>query len=240
VQTPALRAARSPGRPVAPVSARPQARTSLPRSRASLEKSRPGLGHGLRKAAAPDRWPLYALAARPRSWQWRAAPGATDDRRVGLGGHRGSKGPVAPPRSTTRDQVRQRRRVRAWETRGLLRRYGVLALYSPPETPQYNGSCEAGIGSIETRAHYIAAQHDRPGAWTADDVEQARPQANETARPQGTEGPTPDELWQWREPITQAERRSFTATYWKFFERAQRTQYASRRGPYPLGACEHR
>src|SRR5262245_24925432 len=111
---------------------------------------------------------------------------------------------------------------RAWETKALLRRHGALPLYSPAETPQYNGSCEAGIGSIETRAHYIAAQHDRPGAWTADDVEQARRQANEMARPQGADGPTPDELWHRRELIRESERRAFTVNYWKFFERERR------------------
>ncbi|MCI0657638.1 MAG: hypothetical protein L0170_11285, partial [Acidobacteria bacterium] len=62
------------------------------------------------------------------------------------------------------------------ETRRFLQQAGVLALYSPPETPSYNGSIEAGIGSLEVRVFYESARHDRPGQWTCDDLAAARRQ----------------------------------------------------------------
>ena len=54
-----------------------------------------------------------------------------------------------------------------------------------------------------------AARNDRPGEWTCDDVEAARLRANELSRPHGLRGPTPDELWEQRDPITPAERSAF-------------------------------
>lgn len=92
-------------------------------------------------------------------------------------------------------------------------RHGTRLLFSPPRTPSYNGAIEAGIGSIHTRAHHEAARHDRPGEWTCDDVEAARRQANATARPRGVHGPTPDEAWAEREPLTASDRASFDAAY---------------------------
>jgi len=102
---------------------------------------------------------------------------------------------------------------RAQMTKDLLRRHGVLQLFSPPRTPQYNGACEAGVGSIATRAHHHAAFFDRPGQWTADDVEAARRQANETARPWGWLGPSPLTVWEAKTPIGEEERRLFRASY---------------------------
>ena len=85
--------------------------------------------------------------------------------------------------------------LKAKEVRAVLDAYGVLLLASPPETPRYNGACEAGIGSLKTRAQHLATLHGRPGEWTCDDVEGARLMANETARPRGFRGPTPDQMW---------------------------------------------
>ena len=97
----------------------------------------------------------------------------------------------------------------AEDTRKFLESRDVLPLYSPPGLPSYNGSCEAGIGGLRNRAHLESARNDRPGEWTCDDVEAARGLANETARPRGARGPTPDEAWARRPPITQEERRAF-------------------------------
>jgi hypothetical protein len=80
---------------------------------------------------------------------------------------------------------------------------------SPPYTPEYNGACEAGIGSIKLRAHLESARHDRPGQWTCDDIEAARLMANETARPRGT----PKQSWNGREPVTPVVRAAFHETY---------------------------
>src|SRR5437867_4281218 len=95
----------------------------------------------------------------------------------------------------------------------LLQKHGVFALFSPPGTPSYNGSVEAGIGSLEVRAFYESARHDRPGEWTCDDVAAARLQANETAHPWGPGGPTPERAWQSRTPITETDAQWFRSAY---------------------------
>ncbi len=98
-------------------------------------------------------------------------------------------------------------------TRELCAKHGVLILYSPPYTPSYNGSCEAGCGSLKNRAERIAAAAGRAAAWTSDDVEAARLQANASVRVGGPRGPTPDALWRARVPITTIERARFRAVY---------------------------
>jgi transposase InsO family protein len=94
--------------------------------------------------------------------------------------------------------------------RRLLESAGVTHLLSPPKTPRYNGSQEAGIGALKTRALHIAAAHGRPDAWTCDDVEAARVEGNWQSRPWGRNGPAPIEQWEGRSPITRDERRRFT------------------------------
>ena len=106
---------------------------------------------------------------------------------------------------------------RAHEMKAWAKQHGVKLLFSPEVTPSYNGSIEAGIGSIKTRAHYIAASQDRPGEWTCDDVEAAQGQANETARPRGHLGPTPKESWHARLPIGDADREMFQSSYRKCY-----------------------
>jgi transposase InsO family protein len=83
---------------------------------------------------------------------------------------------------------------------------GVNLLFSPPHTPEYNGSIEAGNGSLKTRTERYATRADHPTYWTSDDVAAAQSEANATARPRGETGPTPDQLWQTRRPIAAAER----------------------------------
>jgi transposase InsO family protein len=80
----------------------------------------------------------------------------------------------------------------------LLAAHKVLLLRSPAYTPEYNGACEAGGGSIKTRAHHLAAAHGREACWSCDDVESARMEANEAPR---TNGPTPGERWRGRSPL---------------------------------------
>jgi putative transposase len=108
----------------------------------------------------------------------------------------------------------------AAEIEALLREHGVFALYSPPGTPSYNGSIEAGIGSMEVRAFYESARHGRPGEWTCDDVVAACRQANDTAHPWGLVGPTPERAWRRRTAITEIETRAFRAAYDRHKERA--------------------
>jgi transposase InsO family protein len=99
------------------------------------------------------------------------------------------------------------------DLRALLREHRVFALYSPPGTPSYNGSVEAGIGSLEVRAFYESARHDRPGEWTCDDVAAARLQANATAHPWSLNGATPEIAWQRRARITDLEAQLFRSAY---------------------------
>ena len=95
------------------------------------------------------------------------------------------------------------------ELRELLAACRIVFLFSPTYTPEYNGACEAGIGTLKTYAHHEAARHDRPGEWTCDDVEAARLRANELTRPRGLDGPTPDQMWNEREKVSPDERRAF-------------------------------
>ena len=99
------------------------------------------------------------------------------------------------------------------ELEALLRWLGILLLYSPPALPEYNGACEAGVGSIKTRTHHEAARHDRPQRWTSDDVEAARRQANEVARPWGLRGPTRREKFTSGRAVPDALRRAFLGSY---------------------------
>lgn len=48
-----------------------------------------------------------------------------------------------------------------------------------------------------------------PGYWTWDDVEAARLEANATSRPHGPRGPSPDQMWEARLPITNVNRTLF-------------------------------
>lgn len=94
----------------------------------------------------------------------------------------------------------------ALEMRAFVARHEVLHLFSPEGTPAYNGSIEAGIGSMKTRTHYESARLDRPGHWTCDDIEAARCQANATSRPHGPQQATPDGAWGDRVPLTRGQR----------------------------------
>ena len=93
----------------------------------------------------------------------------------------------------------------------LLGHNGVTPLFSPPVTPQYNGSIEAGNGSLKAHARLEALRHGRC-VWTSDDLEAACTSANHFARPWGDTGPSPLQRWESRCPITVAERRHFQKT----------------------------
>jgi transposase InsO family protein len=89
-------------------------------------------------------------------------------------------------------------------TQELLTCWQVIPLFSPPYFPRYNGSAEAGIGSLKTRTEAQAAHEGHPGHWTWHDTASAQAQANATARPRGPHGPTADRLWTERSTITMA------------------------------------
>ena len=91
----------------------------------------------------------------------------------------------------------------------LLVDHGVVWLPSPVRTPRYNGSCEAGIGSLKVRTLFLAARKSRVGTWSCDHLEAARRQANTLSRPDRSLGSTPDDLWLGRSPLTDIERTEF-------------------------------
>jgi transposase InsO family protein len=124
---------------------------------------------------------------------------------------------------------------RADATQALLRDHGVVALRSPPRTPQYNGSCERSGGTLKQRVAYVAWANGRPNSWTQADIEEALRQANTTARPRGANGSTPAEALAARRPIGRGERRAFKRTRALEIARALKT-HESKHGTMPTCA----
>jgi len=85
----------------------------------------------------------------------------------------------------------------------------VSQLFSPARRPQYNGALERSNGVLKTYTGLHAIREGHPFRWTSDDVEQARQLANTISRPWGRQGPTPEETWQARKPITAEQRGEF-------------------------------
>ena len=97
------------------------------------------------------------------------------------------------------------------DVRDLLAARGVIALYSPPHWPRYNGAIEAGIGALKELTAARAARAGHAGLWTADDLAGARAEANAQPRPWREGGASADALWDARELITDDERAAFGA-----------------------------
>jgi hypothetical protein len=125
---------------------------------------------------------------------------------------------------------------RADEVEALLARWEIWSLFSPPRMPRYNGSCEAGIGSMKARTHHQAARRGHAGEWTCDDAEAVRQEANQTARPWGLRGPTPEEAWHGRRPVGAEERTAFGETVGRLEREARQEQGYPPEGP--LGPWE--
>ncbi len=90
----------------------------------------------------------------------------------------------------------------AESTKSKLGPWQVWPLYSPPGQPGYNGAIEASIGSLKKRTQHAAYLAGHTGDWTAADLDRARELANLTARPRGAQGPTPQQLWESRRPVS--------------------------------------
>lgn len=69
--------------------------------------------------------------------------------------------------------------LRSQPVHDLLAQWEVIELPSPPHTPQYNGSCEAGIHSMKIRTAYFALRVGCADEWRADHLEAGRRQAND-------------------------------------------------------------
>jgi hypothetical protein len=81
-----------------------------------------------------------------------------------------------------RDQPARKQRYTRWRHRHRRQRFadaqqGVTLLLSPPDTPRYNGACQAGLGALKTRTDHLAARDGDPATWTCNQVEAARLQA---------------------------------------------------------------
>ena len=85
----------------------------------------------------------------------------------------------------------------------------VTPLYSPPRRPQYNGACERNNGCLKSQTHHAAALADHADWWSSQDTATARAMLNTTVRPWGHCGPTPEERWNNREPLSAQERTNF-------------------------------
>jgi transposase InsO family protein len=99
----------------------------------------------------------------------------------------------------------------AGETLQLLQTWQVQVLFSPPQTPSYNGAIEAGNGSLKARTQDQADAANRSGQWTSADLEAARFQAN-ASHPRRLKGRSPEEAWTSRSPLTAIDRQRFQAT----------------------------
>lgn len=109
---------------------------------------------------------------------------------------------------------------RSHDVEMLMAREAVLHLPSPPYTPSYNGSCEAGVGSITCRLWESAARQGRPGEPTCDDVEAARQQANQVLT---RAGHTRQQTWDDRVPIDAGLRSALWRAYHDHLRRLRET-----------------
>jgi len=100
----------------------------------------------------------------------------------------------------------------ARDTGNLLDLWGILHLRNPAATPQYNGSCEAAGGSHKKITDDQAALAAHPGCWSRKDLHRARMIRNCLGRPWGHRGPTPEQVWQRRKPITPTQRSQLNTT----------------------------
>lgn len=100
------------------------------------------------------------------------------------------------------------------EMQQLLDRWQVTLLLSPPRTPRYNGSREAGIGWLAVRTDHFAAYRvgGDHSSWTTPDMHAALHQANHRVYPLGPNGPTHWQLFEARGTITQVQRDAFADT----------------------------
>jgi transposase InsO family protein len=114
------------------------------------------------------------------------------------------------------------------EVRALLGQWQVFPLYSPPRTPQYNGACEASIGSLKRRTQRQVqvrtaanAEPEPDPTWTSADLDAAQEQAN--AEPNSRRpGPSRAQVWEARTLATAEERTSFGEAYRREEELARR------------------
>ncbi|MBI3863716.1 MAG: transposase [Planctomycetia bacterium] len=87
-----------------------------------------------------------------------------------------------------------------------LRDWSVVTLYSPPYAPWYNGAVERANRSLKDITEHVAEHAGHAAYWTSADLHTARLRLNRWNRPWGADGPTPEETWDSRSPLTMDER----------------------------------
>jgi hypothetical protein len=91
----------------------------------------------------------------------------------------------------------------------LLQGRRVTPLFSPKRRPQYNGAIERANSTHKVYTHQQAMDEDHPRYWTTANLDAARQLSNSVSRPWGHQGPSPDDAWQHRDPITDQQRDDF-------------------------------
>ncbi|HUG66925.1 MAG TPA: DDE-type integrase/transposase/recombinase [Pirellulaceae bacterium] len=94
----------------------------------------------------------------------------------------------------------------AEDANDLLKVWDVLALFSPPRQPKYNGALERSNTTLKVYTHTSAVSDGHPFRWTSDNLAKAVTVANEFSRPWGASGQTPAVRWRSRAAITEQDR----------------------------------
>lgn len=94
----------------------------------------------------------------------------------------------------------------------LMVEWHVAPLFNPPRRPAYNGGLERTHPILKSYTAAAAQAQGRPTALLAEDLETGRLNANRFTRKLGPKGPTADEMWRDRPPITDELRGAFQAT----------------------------
>lgn len=94
----------------------------------------------------------------------------------------------------------------------LLVQWQVVPLFNPPRRPAYNGGLERTHPILKGYTAAAAQAQGRPAALLPEDLETGRLNANRFTRKLGAKGPTADEMWRARPPITDELRRAFQDT----------------------------
>lgn len=110
--------------------------------------------------------------------------------------------------------------LRSEEMKSFLEAHGVMALYSPPRTPTYNGGCEFGNGHLKRVAEDLRLLDD-PHAPLSDYLDAAVETIDQQLVGRRGGAATRRELWDRRQPCSRSERRELRRRYARL-ERARR------------------
>jgi len=119
-------------------------------------------------------------------------------------------------------------------TLALLAQWHVVPLFNPPRRPAYNGGLERTHPILKGYTAAAAQAQGRPAALLPEDLEMGRLNANRFTRKLGPKGPTADDMWRERPPVTAELRRAFQDTL-----QAERLRARAARGLEPQAVLGH-